>query len=144
LYENNQMNDLEEEVYLSPTRNSRGLSPEEIDQCVLAFEFLLSNINPTRKLKADLSNLQLDISIAHEPSSETKFLEEPFIIKLGADAIPGTILTANAQLSHTACLAHEIAHAERFKLGYERPFSYPENLIDEAETSLHASLTCPP
>lgn len=38
-----------------------------------------------------------------------------------------------------ACLAHEIAHAERFEIGYNRPFDFPDNLIDEAETSLRAS-----
>ncbi len=42
-------------------------------------------------------------------------------------------------MSLLACLAHEFAHAERYLAGYERPVDSPEFLIDEAETSLHAS-----
>ncbi len=38
-----------------------------------------------------------------------------------------------------ACLAHELAHAERHALGYARPSVLPHTLIDEAEASLHAS-----
>jgi len=44
-------------------------------------------------------------------------------------------------MSMLACLAHEIAHAERFEIGYDRPFEFPDSLIDEAETSLRASFT---
>jgi len=42
-------------------------------------------------------------------------------------------------MSMQACLAHEIAHAERFEVGYNRPIKFPDSLIDEAETSLRAS-----
>ncbi len=38
-----------------------------------------------------------------------------------------------------ACLAHELAHAERHILGFARPGVLPHVLLDEAETSLHAS-----
>ena len=47
----------------------------------------------------------------------------------------------NARLSTLACLAHELAHAERFQLGYRRPMGLPDVLLDEAETSLRASFT---
>ena len=40
-----------------------------------------------------------------------------------------------------ASLAHELAHAERFQLGYRRPTDLPDVLLDEAETSLRASFT---
>lgn len=42
-------------------------------------------------------------------------------------------------MSPLACLAHEFAHFERFQLGYQRPVTAPDNLLDEAETSLRAS-----
>lgn len=42
-------------------------------------------------------------------------------------------------MSVLACLAHELAHAERFDLGFRRPMNLPDVLVDEAETSLHAS-----
>lgn len=60
---------------------------------------------------------------------------------LGADALPGEGLDANARLSTLACLAHELAHAERFLLGYRRLTDLPDVLLDEAETSLRASFT---
>ena len=59
---------------------------------------------------------------------------------LGANALPHeTAVTANARLSLLACLAHEYAHAERHSLRYERPKVLPDMLLDEAETSIHAS-----
>jgi hypothetical protein len=60
---------------------------------------------------------------------------------LGADALPGDGVDANARLSTLACLAHELAHAERFQLGYRRPTDLPDVLLDEAETSLRAAFT---
>ncbi|MFT5130457.1 MAG: hypothetical protein ACI8W8_004088 [Rhodothermales bacterium] len=42
-------------------------------------------------------------------------------------------------MSMLACLAHELAHAQRFRLDYRRPFELPDMLLDEAETSIHAS-----
>ena len=62
------------------------------------------------------------------------------------DALPGDGVDANARLSTLACLAHELAHAERFQLGYHRPTDLPDVLLDEAETSPRASFTsvlCP-
>jgi hypothetical protein len=42
-------------------------------------------------------------------------------------------------MSVLACLAHELAHVERFEMGFQRPIEFPDSLIDESETSLHAS-----
>src|SRR5499426_2078491 len=58
-----------------------------------------------------------------------------------ADALLGDGVDTNARLSTLACLAHELAHAERFQLGYHRPTDLPDVLLDEAETSLRASFT---
>ncbi len=44
-------------------------------------------------------------------------------------------------MSTLACLAHELAHVERFQLGYRRLTALPDVLLDEAETSLRASFT---
>ena len=38
-------------------------------------------------------------------------------------------------MSILACLAHELAHAERFELGFQRSISLPDCLIDKSETS---------
>ena len=46
-----------------------------------------------------------------------------------------------ARLSTLACLAHELAHVERFYLSYRHPTDLPDVLLDEAETSLRASFT---
>jgi hypothetical protein len=58
---------------------------------------------------------------------------------LGADVKPGIGVEANARMSILACLAHELAHADRNQSGFQRPLGLPDCLIDEAETSLHAS-----
>ena len=50
-------------------------------------------------------------------------------------------MDANSRLSTLACLAHELAHAERFRLGYRRPLDLPDVHLDEAETSVRASFT---
>ena len=39
-----------------------------------------------------------------------------------------------------ACLSHELAHAQRYFLhGFDRNIEQPHALLDEAETSIHAS-----
>lgn len=60
---------------------------------------------------------------------------------LGADAYPGPGTSANSRLSYVACLAHELAHFERYEIGFRRPYEPPDNVLDEAETSIHASFT---
>jgi hypothetical protein len=62
-------------------------------------------------------------------------------VYLGADVDPGIGIDANSRMSVFACLAHELAHVERFQAGYRRPVELPDVLIDEAEASLRASFT---
>ena len=42
-------------------------------------------------------------------------------------------------MSMQACLAHEIAHYDRYMLNYKRTAEMPDVLLDEAETSIRAS-----
>jgi len=60
---------------------------------------------------------------------------------LGADAYAGEGVDANSRMSTLACLAHELAHVERYRAEHRRPVDLPDALIDEAETSLRAALT---
>ena len=82
---------------------------------------------------------RLDTSKAHRFGSRTCFNETQRTVFLGADAYPGESMTANARLGILACLAHELAHWERFEAGYNRPLDAPDNRLDEAETSLRAT-----
>jgi hypothetical protein len=81
----------------------------------------------------------LNITEASSHSSRTRFDELEGMVYLGADVKPGSGIEANSRMSVLACLAHELAHVERFEREYQRPIDFPENLIDEAEASLHAS-----
>lgn len=110
------------------SRNQTGLDTAQITYCSQAWIFLCGD-NPRN----------LDTSQAQNHGSQTKFLEQTLTVKLGADAYPGVGMSANSRLSVLACLAHEIAHAERFEMGYDRPFELPNSHVDEAETSLRAS-----
>jgi len=83
--------------------------------------------------------IELVIANASRHSSRTHFDEVAGRVYLGADVKPGTGIEANARMSILACLAHELAHADRSKSGFFRPIELPDCLIDEAETSLHAS-----
>jgi len=38
-----------------------------------------------------------------------------------------------------ACLAHELAHADRHARQIDRPFEMPDSLLEEAEASIHGS-----
>jgi hypothetical protein len=60
---------------------------------------------------------------------------------LDADAFPGAGLDANSRLSTLACLAHVLAHAERFQWDSRRPTEIPDVLMDEAETRWRAAFT---
>jgi hypothetical protein len=44
-------------------------------------------------------------------------------------------------MSTLASLAHELSHAERYRLGYHRPNDSSDVLLGEAETRLRASFT---
>jgi hypothetical protein len=109
-------------------RNKVGLTEEEIERCLLAWKFLCGE-----------KERELVIDEAHEHSSRTRFNETSGKVYLGAAVKPGGGMEANSKMSVLACLAHELAHAERFEIGFQRPIEFPDNLIDEAETSLHAS-----
>lgn len=106
-------------------RNQVGLSEREIEYCLKVW----------RQLCVDKER-DLIVAEASRHSSRTRFNENEGVVHLGADVRPGHGVDANSRMSVLACLAHELGHAERFELGYRRPLN---NLIDEAETSLHAS-----
>ncbi len=107
-----------------------GLLQQQIDNCIAAWA-VLSGGNAR----------VLDTSEAMEHGSRTRFVQDRQVVILGADAYPGSGTSANSRMSMLACLAHELAHVERFEVGYSRPFNAPDNFIDEAETSLRASFT---
>lgn len=109
-------------------RNHHGLTKREIEYCRRAWEVLCGDT--IRKLV---------ITEASKHSSRTLFKEVEGSVYLGADVKPGIGIEANSRMSILACLAHELAHVERFEMGFQRASTLPHNLIDEAEASLHAS-----
>ena len=115
---------------MSSQRNQEGLSERQIEKCQSAWKVIGGN-----KL------CQLEISEAASPGSRTRFSQTNSIVHLGADVMPGRSSDARSRMSMLACLAHELAHAERYQKGYDRPLDLPDLLIDEAETSLSASFT---
>ena len=117
------------------SRNQTGLSRHQITRCEAAWEDIGGN-----------KCCRLDVSEATNHGSQTRFIESPDpsrnnTVYLGADVVPGAGITARSRMSEMACLAHELAHAERFALGYKR--TEAQKLIDEAETSLRASVMPP-
>jgi hypothetical protein len=59
-------------------------------------------------------------SEAVQYASRTRFNEAQNTVFLGADELPGDGVDANARLSTLACLAHALAHAERFQIRLAR------------------------
>jgi hypothetical protein len=114
----------------SAGRNQVGLTEEQIAYCMEAWAVLCAD-----------RPIAFDTSEAVQYASRTRFNEAQNTVFLSADVLPGDGIDANARLSTLACLAHELAHAERFHLGYRRPADPPDVLLDEAETSLRASFT---
>jgi len=112
-------------------RNQIGLTPREIEYCVKAWEYLCE--------EGEGGLRELVTAEASRHSSKTYFSEADGRVYLGADVKPGRGIEANARISIVGCLAHELAHAERFDLGFRRPVKLPDKLLDEAEASLHAS-----
>lgn len=111
------------------SRNQVGLTERQIKAC-----------QQNWRLLCGISQRTLDTTEASNYGSRTRFNETKKIVYLGADAYPSAnAVSANARMSPLACLAHELAHAERFDLGFERPYKAPDSLLDEAETSIHAS-----
>lgn len=111
-------------------RNHIGLTEKQIAYCVEAWAVLCAD-----------RPIAFNTAEAAQYASRTRFNEAQNTVFLGADALPGDGVDANARMSTLACLAHELAHAERFSLSYRRPTELPDVLIDEAETSLRASFT---
>ena len=111
-------------------RNANALDARQIQTAVWAWQALGS---PT----------QLDTSRATQPGTSTAFSERHQVVFLGANAFPGSTPDANSRLSVLSCLAHELAHVERYAAGYRRPFQLPDLLLDEAETSIRASFMSP-
>src|SRR5215210_8075073 len=98
-------------------RKGVGLTEREIEQCIWAWELLCGS-----KERA------LIVSEANRHSSRTYFDQPRNVVYLGADVKPGIGIEANARMSILACLAHELAHAERYELGFDRPVDFPEIL----------------
>lgn len=115
-------------MMLTAGRNQIGMTEKQMEYCLEAWAVLCADMP-----------IELDTSEATRNSSRTRFNEEQNKVLLGADALPGEGVDANSRMSTLACLAHELAHAERFRLGYHRPTDLPDVLLDEAETSLRAS-----
>ncbi len=115
---------------LTAGRNQTGLTEKQIEYCLEAWAVLCADMP-----------IELDTSEAMQNFSRTRFNEEQRKVFLGADALPGEGVDANSRMSTLACLAHEFAHVERFRLSYRRPTDLPDVLLDEAETSLRASFT---
>jgi hypothetical protein len=111
-------------------RNQMGLTEKQIAYCIEAWAALCAD-----------QPIAFNTSEAVHYASRTRFNEAQHTVFLGADALPGDGVDANARLSTLACLAHEFAHAERFHIGYRRPTDLPDVLLDEAETSLRTSFT---
>lgn len=137
-------------------RNQAGLTEDQIQQCKLYWDFLTSsevevgetlyeqdesdgNKHFNREKLVNIK-IQLDTSQAYNSGSKTRFNEDRNVVILGADAFPGNnTIDPNSRLSLLSCLAHELSHAERYYLGFRRPWKGLDSHLDEAETSLHAS-----
>lgn len=117
-------------MMLAAGRNQAGLTDKQIEYCLEVWTILRAN-----------QPIMLDVSEARQNFSRTRFNETQSKVFLGADVFPGEGVDANSRMSTLACLAHELAHAERFQLGYRRPTELPDVLLDEAETSLRAAFT---
>lgn len=111
-------------------RNQEGLTRRQIELCLAAWTILT----------ATKASVPLDITRAEMNCSLTAYNEATRTVHLGADVFPavGSVF-ATPRMSMMACLAHELAHAERHALGFARPNVLPHVLLDEAEASLHAS-----
>ena len=115
-------------------RNHLGLSEREVEHCRLAWTVLTSTVG---------LEVELEVTASTRHYSETVFRESDGKVHLGANVLPGAGTSAIERLSVLACLAHEMAHVDRFQHGFRRPCVLPDLLVDEAETSLHASFYTP-
>jgi hypothetical protein len=115
---------------LTAGRNRSRLTDRQIVYCESVWALLAGD-----------TEIALNTDEATHYGSPTRFDEVRGIVVLGADVLPGTGIDANSRMSVLACLAHELAHAERFITGYRRPTVLPDVLLDGAETSVRASFT---
>lgn len=127
-------------------RNTQGLTIEQIDKAKICWEFISeppSDEQNTLSVDALIGfSVKLNVSEAHNSGSKTRFIESENLVMLGADAFPSPSLVincANSTMSLLACLCHELAHAQRYHMGFKRPFGNRDMNLDEAETSIHAS-----
>src|SRR5687767_7938026 len=109
-------------------RNLEPLSEGQIAKCAAAWQLLCGDVAR-----------ELDATEAGRYGSRTRYNEERRALILGADAYPGVGINATARMSMLACLAHELAHAERHEAAYVRPIDPPDCYLDEAETSIRAA-----
>jgi len=117
---------------LSSSRNQTGLSEQKVQECQAIWQYLEgSQVCP------------LIVAEALEHGSRTRFSQNARAVYLGADVVPGKGMEARVRMSETSCLAHELAHAERYRMGIDRTTNQPDVLLDEAETSLYASFIIP-
>lgn len=107
-------------MMLTAGRNQAGLTDTQIEYCLEVWEILRGDI--------PIAN----IPEARQHFSRTRFNEDQNKVFLGADAFPGDGVDANSRMSTLACLAHALAHVERFRLGYRRSTDLPDVLLDEA------------
>jgi len=111
-------------------RNLDALDRRQIENCEHIWSVLL---------QSEEIFVQLDVSRAGRVGTMTGFNEQETKVYLGANVYEGPGFSANARLSAMACLAHELAHAQRHVHGRGRSKTLPEIFLDEAETSIEAS-----
>lgn len=119
-------------------RNQKGLSAVELARCEMVWCVLIDAQD--EKFRVEPS---LDVSHATTDFTVTVYDERTNTVRVGANVLPGLGSEACERLSLTACLAHELAHAQRFFAGMRRSFDFPDSLLDEAETSLWAAHLVP-
>jgi hypothetical protein len=117
---------------MNGVRGQKALDDKQIRMCELIWKVLKG-----------YDVCAVDFSEAKVHCSRTRFSETHNKVFVGADVVPGIAMDARSRMSERACLAHELAHAQRYRYGIERPVELPDKLRDEAEASLHASWYLP-
>ncbi|MCP4699111.1 MAG: hypothetical protein GY862_20000 [Gammaproteobacteria bacterium] len=120
-------------------RNIHGLTQRQIENAIIHWKFITQPSSSDKLAASALHefSVNLDVSNACKHGSKTVFLEDGNIVRLGADAYPGSnVVSANSVMSLLACLCHELSHAQRYHMGFRRDHY---DVRDEAETSIHAS-----
>jgi hypothetical protein len=115
-------------VAIGGNRNNNGLNERQIQRCQAFWSVL-----------GGTAVCELDISEATFAGSKTRFVAERNLVLLGSDAYPGSAPDPRSRMSMSACLAHELAHADRYRRDIRRPYEMPDYLVEEAEASIHGS-----